>query len=422
MYFKSHGGFVFYARSQAVELSENAPATFCCSSCLSHYTLGIAVTMARAPTIRRAYVTCESFLRKQMRSHSILAHSMDSIFRQNNSWDRFRISRIGFSRIFGSNGIYAPFLDFVRAFGVKFGAEDEDFGGFNCRFSMATGARKSYGTSLLFMCAFSFSNVSLVLQELCYNVRYVERHGRKGEYPWSFRQTALYHKWNESTGTSMWILLQPPDVIKRNLARAFGNDNNESSRFHWKTPFFTHMMILLTTEAGWRAFVIELEKQIENQVKIHPLSKELARRLVGTDIGNGRHTLQNEKALFSRVGRPAKYDYSVDFSESQELQVIRQRLLKAQSAIELSLKVARDLQSFCKKLGKDKDGSPNELWLPELETYISRLYTHKHSFRRLLNVTEGTMTLVCNCLNAYCFISFLLSLLESLTWDSYSRF
>ncbi|MCJ1269193.1 hypothetical protein MMC22_009082 [Lobaria immixta] len=80
------------------------------------------------------------------------------------------------------------------------------------------------------------------------------------------------------------------------------------------TPLSTHLLMLTTTDANWRAFVVELENQID--------------KLSG-------------KALFSRVGRQCKYDYSADFADIQEIQVLRQRLLKAQSAIHLSLKVGR---------------------------------------------------------------------------------
>jgi hypothetical protein len=76
--------------------------------------------------------------------------------------------------------------------------------------------------------------------------------------------------------------------------------------------------------------------------------------------------------------------------------VIRQRLLKAQSTIELSLKVAGGLRSFCERLRKDDDSFSKDVWVPELETYITRLSSHNHSLRRLLDVAQGTMTLVCN--------------------------
>jgi len=130
-------------------------------------------------------------------------------------------------------------------------------------------------------------------------------------------------------------------------------------------------MILLTTEANWRDFVVEQENQIDKL---------------------------SDKALFSRVGRQSKYDYNVDFSDTQETQVLRHRILKAHSAIEIGLKVAEGLQSFCEKLRKDGDNSI-EPWLPELAAYASRLCGHKSSFTRLLEITQGTQTLLLKILD-----------------------
>jgi hypothetical protein len=119
--------------------------------------------IARLSTMRPAFDTCESTPQKQKYSRPSLAHSMHSIVHQKNSWDRFKVSQTGFSRIFGSDGIYPPFLDFVRAFGTKFDAKDEDFGGFNYRFRTATRAHKAYGAS-----PFSIHDLRLPTKGWCF--------------------------------------------------------------------------------------------------------------------------------------------------------------------------------------------------------------------------------------------------------------
>jgi hypothetical protein len=64
----------------------------------------------------------------------------------------------------------------------------------------------------------------------------------------------------------MWVLLQPPEAVKRNLAKVFGSCNIASADFPSKTPLFTHLLILLITEVGWRTFLIEVEKDLEKLV------------------------------------------------------------------------------------------------------------------------------------------------------------
>jgi hypothetical protein len=86
------------------------------------------------------------------------------------------------------------------------------------------------------------------------------------EYPWSFRNVALYQKFDEKNSTSRWILLQPPRKLKTALKNLFENthDSHERTRQNF---LLIHLLICLITEAGWRPFIADLEKEIDTLVR-----------------------------------------------------------------------------------------------------------------------------------------------------------
>jgi hypothetical protein len=101
-------------------------------------------------------------------------------------------------------------------------------------------------------------------------VRYVFRHGRPDEYPWSFRQTAVYHKGCIGQVKSTWIFLQPPVALKIGLEGMAADRQVEDMSCSYQ-PLLVHLLLLHATESGWRSFITDLECDVEKLVGSHHL-------------------------------------------------------------------------------------------------------------------------------------------------------
>ncbi|KAF3915121.1 hypothetical protein ABW20_dc0101511 [Dactylellina cionopaga] len=167
------------------------------------------------------------------------------IIRQQNSWGRFRISLEGFKAILN---FYKPTISldsFVRAFGFKCLNSDEDFGGYD----------RHIGANV----------AGQIVHELCYNLRYIEKIDRDGEYPWVFRQVALYHQQNADLIPKI-ILLQPPKkladyVMERLEATTSYIDQKKGVTNHVDLLFAIDLMALRLAEQNWRPFLNHIEAE-----------------------------------------------------------------------------------------------------------------------------------------------------------------
>lgn len=103
---------------------------------------------------------------------------------------------------------------------------------------------------------------------------------------------------------------------------------------------------------------------------------------------------QDDKACYSRVGKIVSQDYVVAFSDSQELQLSRKRLLRAFSAIESNLESLSGIRRHLDDLSVDSALSNHKQAQIELDQFQSRLKGHKRALHRLLELSSGTSNLV----------------------------
>ncbi|KAH6713197.1 hypothetical protein BKA61DRAFT_71586 [Leptodontidium sp. MPI-SDFR-AT-0119] len=275
-------------------------------------------------------------------SANLTSVDIASIIRQKNSWSRLQISHRGFLRILSDHKASAAFVDFVRAFGFKASHSDENFGGYS---------RQLHGRE---------GQESIHL-ELCYNIRYPEQVGRDSEYSWVLRHMAVYHNYSPETSSSKWIVLQPSRPIESKLESILQGAGGLDC------TAMVNLMILTSTEANWRAYIKHLESEINSF---------------------------NEKACCSRVGKTAPHDYSVAFSDSQELQVSRERLLKARSVIESSIESSIGIEAHLNDLGEFSEDPNKKSSQLELQNLRSRMRSHIRALERLLEVSSGTSNLL----------------------------
>ena len=110
----------------------------------------------------------------------------------------------------------------------------------------------------------------MLFQECAYVLRYVELNHRGNEdAPWSLRQTAFYHRFEKSSGTSSWVYVA---LSLRAQARldAYLKATGNVAAFN---PFELHLLLLDTAMANWRPYLVYLTAQTNNQVGEGSFSK-----------------------------------------------------------------------------------------------------------------------------------------------------
>ena len=101
--------------------------------------------------------------------------------------------------------------------------------------------------------------MQLIHVEICYNILYVERHGRNLRDPWSLRQFGVYHQLCKALDTSRWILLNPTERIQSHLRHFF---ESRSDRRH----LALHIELLLFTGSNWTEYIEYLSAELKKHV------------------------------------------------------------------------------------------------------------------------------------------------------------
>lgn len=106
----------------------------------------------------------------------------------------------------------------------------------------------------------------LTIIELCYVLRYVEKHGRIGlSDPWSFRKTGIYQQHHFEEGNSQWILIQVPQATLKRLERILEEDSNRSGQTE-HSPVAVHLLFLLSCEQKWKTYLDYLSEELSSIV------------------------------------------------------------------------------------------------------------------------------------------------------------
>ena len=96
--------------------------------------------------------------------------------------------------------------------------------------------------------------------EICYNIRHVERHGRDGKEPWSFRNFAVYQQ-SPSLGTASWMFVNLPLTIQDHLGRVLSDPESLAS-----PSMLWHAYIVTASLRNWRWYLNDLEDSLKELV------------------------------------------------------------------------------------------------------------------------------------------------------------
>ncbi|KAL8998433.1 MAG: hypothetical protein Q9188_006097 [Gyalolechia gomerana] len=158
--------------------------------------------------------------------------------------------------------------------------------------------------------------------DLCYNIRHFELHGRELEDPWSCRQSAIHQKYYFTNNRSNWIIVQPPVLFSIAL-KGLGP-------VQMAHPMGLHVWYLTAAMANWRPYLNYITERL---------------------------TEMDRKVSFPKPFR----EYEVNFSFSQQIHVLRQKLNHARYILENTQDTLASIKSHAQKVVQSSN-------LPTLET------------------------------------------------------
>ncbi|KAL8773594.1 MAG: hypothetical protein Q9194_004301 [Teloschistes cf. exilis] len=277
---------------------------------------------------------------------SLRIEALDTVWTSINAytWDQFAINLEALQMILTFHQVFAPFLDCVHSFGIKTSEADESWNGY----------RRSIRVEAERQCA---------SYEFCYTLRYVIRNKRSSGPAWSVRRTAVYQQYQFEKRISKWILLQPPANSQRRLSEAQAQKKNGEEEH----PMRDQVVLLYSTATFWGEYIMDLRKDLEKL---------------------------NDKACFSKVGKPGSDHYATTFADSQRTQNIRQRLLRTLTFLDAGLEIAKGCVTHCRELELFEGNTSSQAVFSELEAYSSQMQSHRSMVSNLLEHSRGTMELL----------------------------
>ncbi|OCL12990.1 hypothetical protein AOQ84DRAFT_385717 [Glonium stellatum] len=265
---------------------------------------------------------------------------------QEYSWGSLLISEEGFRKLVSYFEVFPPFLDVVHAFGRRTTPASDSIGGFQSHCS--TGS-----TSV----------------EHCYLLKHAEEHGRdEQDDPWSIRQMGVYHRRGENED-DLFIIINPSKSFQRRLKDAQTNSGLQPG------PKDIQTLLLSCTTLGWRWHVNYVEGQFNDlKTKAH---------LAAVSEKERQH---NDVSL------------EIEFSDTQDLQVIQDKLHKLSYILEMNFAAFRGVVSSISvtNSGENKESANLEKSRSEMEVCATETVLQKRRVDMMLHRLQATSGLMQN--------------------------
>ena len=299
--------------------------------------------------------------------------------------------------------VLPSFLDFLFPFGNQQYAQDFHFSGFKSE------DRVSDVDSGLIIPQLGWSGRDF---QLCYNLKSIELSKGQPEWPWSVRQSALYHSFDVKTGRTNWIIIKGDQLLKKRIMSATGSRGiPETSNFGTVDRAFAstlaiHILVCEWSRENWRWYINFLEEALQSisrptlsamvdpfpssiadeksallalctnsKTEISPCTPVLQRPPAQSYFLNNRpishcKTLSVDDHLaspspeYERLQQPVTTGGHQDFSFSdlQRIQFIQEKVNDALLVIKVNIDVLTELRQHYHSICKS-DGWPRELML-----------------------------------------------------------
>jgi hypothetical protein len=181
------------------------------------------------------------------------------------SRERLYTSRKLLTLLLTYHQVMPSFLDFIFPFGRQENANDFYFSGFR----QETRLEDVYKRLQIPEIGRSGREI-----RMCYNLKSVEPSEYQPSFPWSIRQTAVYHSLDVETGQTFWIILKGDELIKERIEETSGSPggiHNPSDRVPWRDSFAsslaTHMIICDWCGEDLRWYISYLEQTLQEKTR-----------------------------------------------------------------------------------------------------------------------------------------------------------
>lgn len=175
-----------------------------------------------------------------------------------------KVTRDMLTLVFTYHQVLPQFLDFLFPFGNQQYAQGFHFSGFKYenRFSDVDSGLKIPDLG------WSGRNF-----QFCYNLKSIERSRGQPEWPWSIRQSALYHSFDVENGRTNWIVIKGDQLLKKRIKLATGSRGlPETSCFDtvdraFASSLAVHIIMCEWSGENWRWFINFLEEALQTTTR-----------------------------------------------------------------------------------------------------------------------------------------------------------
>ncbi|KAL4953186.1 hypothetical protein BDW69DRAFT_165851 [Aspergillus filifer] len=269
-------------------------------------------------------------------------HSILVVYKKH-TWSVLQISRADMEYVLEQYGAFVSIVEIFRTFGVEVQERVDPENFFRTVRPCPSPSRNK-------------------LYEICYKFVYVAENGRSRGSPWSLRQTGLYQQVSIKTGRSRFLLLHPAEEVVNIIQTHISNPMAAKS-----CPVQFHAMIVQFMVGRWDRYLQHIYQKI-------------------SDL--------DEKACFSKVDHTPKGGFQVSFSDCQNLQIHRQRLLQASIVLDHYIDLISRLADESEFLESAFPDDDYRRLAVEFESYKSRIRCLKKFNKMILRQSEGTRILL----------------------------
>lgn len=211
--------------------------------------------------------------------------------------------------------------------------------------------------------------------ELGYNIKYVEKHGRKLADPYSLRETGVYQKWDPACRRGDWIFMQPSESIKGLLETRFPTTTKKDAEY----LFQIHAAILTKASSNWRFYINHLEDVFSKIV---------------------------DRGFYTNIRGPSHDgDIDADFSDIRKLQILTDKLRRLAHVLHMNMEIGLAIQDFARRLRvtwgsiSEEEVAKFEEFDSVIEQFLFQHRTHKSRIDSILERADGISSLVRTILN-----------------------
>lgn len=109
--------------------------------------------------------------------------------------------------------------------------------------------------------------------QMCYSLKSVEASKGQLDWPWSIRQTAVYHSFDAMTGKAVWIMVKGNKLMKKRLELSTSSTSVGDTRDFGSplralaSSLATHLIICDWCGEDWRWYITFLEEALQERTR-----------------------------------------------------------------------------------------------------------------------------------------------------------